>query len=385
MTSNAIRKPPPVNADLIGVPGGASRLTTPALVIELTRLNSNIAAMMERCRAAGIALRPHGKTHKCSALAREQLEAGAIGICCATPHEALAFLEAGVRGVLITVPVVQPRHLDALARARREGADFSVVIDHPGSVAPWRSALARGADPLPALVDLDIGMGRTGAGTPELAVQIACAVREAPELAFAGVQAYSGRVQHINDFSERRSVYGAQLDRLRRTLDALAAAGLEPGIVSGGGTGTFAIDAQSRIFTESQAGSYLFMDVQYGLVEMFSGETNPWRTSLFLRTSVVSANVPGQVTLNAGFKCLATDGPKPVIHGETFSGSRYEFFGDEYGRLVIQDGAPGPSLGASVDLVTPHCDPTVNLHDWYHIVEGDTLVAIWAIDARGVL
>lgn len=385
MISDAIRKPLPVNTDLIGIPGGASQLTTPALVIDLPSLRFNIAAMTERCRAAGLALRPHGKTHKCSALAREQLEAGAIGICCATPHEALAFLKAGVRGVLITVPVVQSRHLEALARARREGADFTVVIDHPESVAAWRSALGSGAEPLPALVDLDIGMGRTGVGTAESAVNIARAVHEAPELAFAGVQAYSGRVQHINDFSERRAAYGVQLDRLRRMLDAFAAAGLRPGIVSGGGTGTFAIDAQSGIFTESQAGSYLFMDVQYGLVEMFSGETNPWRTSLFLRASVVSANVPGQVTLNAGFKCFATDGPKPVTHGESFPGSRYEFFGDEYGRLVIQGGAPALSLGAGVDLVTPHCDPTVNLHDWYHVVEDDRLIAMWAIDARGVL
>ena len=385
MTDIAIQRPRPVNSDLVGMQGAASRLTTPALVIDRNGLKANLAAMMQRCRAAGLALRPHGKTHKCSALARAQLEAGAVGICCATPHEALAFLKAGVRGVLITVPVVQPRHLASLASARREGGDFSVVVDHPSGVAAWRAAIGTGAVPLPTLVDVDIGMGRTGAPTPEAAVRIARAIGDAPELAYAGVQAYSGRVQHINDFKERRSAYGAQLDRLRRSLDALAAAGLTPAIVSGGGTGTFAIDVESGVFTESQAGSYIFMDVEYGLVEMFPGETNPWITSLFLRTSVVSANVPGQATLNAGFKCLATDGPTPVLRGEAFSGSRYEFFGDEYGRLVLGTGVPAPSVGSNVDVVTPHCDPTVNLHDWYHVVEGDTVVEIWPIDARGAL
>jgi D-serine deaminase-like pyridoxal phosphate-dependent protein len=373
----------PVNGDLVGVPGGALRLTTPALWIDYPLLKSNLAAMMARCREAGLKLRPHGKTHKCTRLARAQLDAGASGICCATPHEAFAFLQEGIRGVLITVPVVQQRHYQMLAALHREGADFSVVIDDPRSVSSWRAALGGASRTLPALVDVDIGMGRTGAGTIEATVGIARELRDARELDYAGVQAYSGRVQHIHDFEERRRIYGEQLEKLRRTINVLKSAGLAPGIVSGGGTGTFAIDADSGVYTESQAGSYLFMDVEYGLVKMFRGERNPWATSLFLRTSVVSANVPGQVTLNAGFKCLATDGPRPEVCGEQFPGSRYEFFGDEYGRLV--SGERTPALGSSVDLITPHCDPTVNLHDWYHVIEGDSLVDIWPIDARGVL
>ena len=316
----------------------------------------------------------------------EQLEAGACGICCATPHEALVFLNAGVRGVLITVPVVQPSHFERLAALHRQGADFTVVIDHPGGVATWRSALGRpGPRRLPALVDVDIGMGRTGAGTAETVLQIARTIRDAPDLEYAGVQAYSGRVQHINEYDQRQRVYGEQLDRLRSILSALKQAGLAPVIVSGGGTGTFALDAETGLFTESQAGSYAFMDVEYGRVEMFRGAHNPWATSLFLRTSVISANVPGQVSLNAGYKCLATDGPDPELAGGEFAGCRYEFFGDEYGRLVLGPGLPAPPIGSPVDLVTPHCDPTVNLHDWYHVIEGDTLVDIWAIDARGAL
>ena len=228
-------------------------------------------------------------------------------------------------------------------------------------------------------------MNRTGALTPEAALEIATLLKNSALLKYSGVQAYSGRVQHINDFAERRKAYGVQLDRLKTVLEKLRANGLAPEIVSGGGTGTFAIDAVAGIFTESQAGSYVFMDVEYAAVQLFPAMTNPWQHSLFLRASVVSANVPGQVTVNAGFKSFATDGPAPAIYGDTAPGMIYEFYGDEYGRLILGPDTVPPVLGSTADLFTSHCDPTINLHDWLHIVEGDTLVDIWEIDARGVL
>jgi D-serine deaminase-like pyridoxal phosphate-dependent protein len=199
------------------------------------------------------------------------------------------------------------------------------------------------------------------------------------------VQAYSGRVQHINDYRERRRIYWTQLDRLEACLEALENAGVPAPIVSGGGTGTFAIDVERGLYTESQAGSYIFMDVEYNDVELFEGSPRPYDVSLTLRASIISTNVPGHVTLNAGFKSFATDGPLPRLHGEAFAGARYELYGDEYGRLILGAGQCAPGIGTCVELVTPHCDPTVNLHDHLHVIEGDTLVDIWRIDARGVL
>ncbi|MCW5771360.1 MAG: DSD1 family PLP-dependent enzyme [Rhodospirillaceae bacterium] len=374
----------PINADLVGVPGGARQVTTPALMIDRAAMRRNFAAMKERCAAAGMKLRPHGKTHKCSALAREQLAAGAVGICAATAHEAIAFARAGITGILVTAPVVQPRHLAAIAELHKQGADITVVIDHPDAVGAWQRALGNVARPLPVLVDVDLGMGRTGVPGPDAAVAVARRLGDAGVLAFSGVQAYSGRVQHIESYEERRATYLAQIKRLDAAVSALKAAGFDPPTVSGGGTGTFGIDTEHRLYTESQAGSYLFMDVEYNAVELFRGAANPYGVSLYLRTSVVSNNVPGQATINAGFKAFATDGPVPQLFGNAFPGARYEFFGDEYGRLILPEGAAMPAIGTPVDLVTPHCDPTVNLHDFYHVVEGDTVVAIWPIDARGV-
>jgi D-serine deaminase-like pyridoxal phosphate-dependent protein len=380
--NNAIRVP---NADLIGVPGGIAQLTTPALMLDLPRFRANQARMMRQCASAGIKLRPHGKTHKCSRLAAEQLATGALGICCATPHEAVAFANAGIRDLLITAPVVQPRHMRALADLHNEGADLMIVIDHPDGVDAWEALLDCSGRPLSALVDIDIGMGRTGAGTVEQAVAIATRLSASKALEYTGIQAYSGRVQHINDYTERRRTYWCQLDRLERAIVALRNKGLSPAIVSGGGTGTFAIDVERGIYTESQAGSYIFMDVEYNEVKLFEHQPNPYAVSLTLRTSVLSANVPGYVTLNAGFKSFATDGPLPQLCGRAFAGASYELYGDEYGRLVLGTDCAKPALGSFVDLVTPHCDPTVNLHDFLHVVEGDMLVDIWRIDARGVL
>ncbi|WP_214317002.1 alanine racemase [Nonomuraea sediminis] len=370
------------NARLIGVPGGALRLVTPALVIDLPALRANLAEMNRRCAGAGMALRPHGKTHKCTALAREQVAAGAVGVCATTGREAIVYAEARIPGVLVTTPIVQRAHIEALASLHHEGADITLVFDTIENVDVWESVLGRTARPLRALVDLDIGMGRTGAASPADAVAIARRLERSEELGYAGLQAYSGRVQHILDYRERRSTYGGQLDRLQETLAALAAADLAPAVVSGGGTGTFAIDAERKIYTESQAGSYCVMDVDYDAVELFPGEPNPYRFALYLRSSVVSANQPGYVSINAGFKSVSTDGPLPRVREGQWPGATYRFFGDEFGMM---DGAAGCEVGDIVDLQTSHCDPTVNLHDFLHVVDGDTLLDIWPIDARGTL
>lgn len=373
------------NTELLGVAGGASRLVTPALLIDLSMLRANLNEMSERCAAAGLALRPHGKTHKCSALAREQLAAGAIGVCAATAKEAIAFAEAGIVGLLITTPIVQVWQIDALCELHRDGADLTVVFDSVEGLGVWEQALRDCWRPLPALVDLDIGMGRTGAASARDAVSIAQRLKTSSRLDYAGLQAYSGRVQHITSYAERCATYGGQLERLQRALAALGSAGLPPPVISGGGTGTFAIDVERKLFTETQAGTFCLMDVDYDLVELFPGSADPFRFSLYLRTTVVSANQSGFVSNNAGFKSLSTDGPTPRVRQDRYPGSSYDFFGDEFGMLTLPDEGPRPQIGDIVDLEVSHCDPTVNLHDFYYVLDGDTVVDIWPIDARGVL
>ncbi len=125
------------------------------------------------------------------------------------------------------------------------------------------------------------------------------------------------------------------------------------------------------------------MDVDYGLVQLFERIANPYLVSLFLRTTVVSANQPGHVTINAGFKALATDGPPARFRDGGLPGAIYSFFGDEFGMVSIPPATNRPAVGDTADLITSHCDPTVNMHDVYHVIEDNTLVDIWPVDARG--
>ena len=372
------------NARLIGETGSRARLDTPALVVDLDALERNIAGMAAHAKAAGVALRPHAKTHKSLRIAERQVAAGALGLSCATLGEAEIMVSGGIPGVHITSPQVTEAkiaRLAALNAAPHQG--LSVVVDHPANLAALDAAARASGKTLDVLVDYQAGQGRTGvAGEAELGSLVRAALA-AKGVAFRGIQSYSGNVQHIATRTERRARALAQLDLLGAMLGRLRSAGIGVPIVTGGGTGTFDLDPERRLFTELQVGSYIFMDVQYLQALADGRNAPPFETSLFVATAVVSVNAPGYVTTDAGLKCFATDGPAPELASGAPAGSRYEFFGDEHGKLVLPPGAMRPALGARIECVTPHCDPTVNLHDFYHLVRGDTLVEIWPVDARG--
>jgi 3-hydroxy-D-aspartate aldolase len=371
------------NAALIGRPGSRHALDTPALLVDLDALERNIAAMADFARAAGVGLRPHAKTHKSARIAAMQAAAGALGICCVTLGEAEVLAAAGIGGLHITSPQVTPAKIARLTALNATASGLSVVIDHPDNLAALDRAAASARKPLAVLVDFSAGHGRTGCADEAALVALVRAAVAAEALVFRGIQSYSGNLQHVPVRAERRARALAELARLSGMLRRLADAGMPAPIVSGAGTGTFDLDPEARVFTELQVGSYVFMDVDYLRALKDGRNAPPFETALFVATSVVSANQPGYVTCDAGLKSFATDGPLPDVASGAPPGSRYEFFGDEHGRLVLPPGAPKPPLGASLECVTPHCDPTVNLHDLYHVVRGDTLVDIWPVDARG--
>ncbi|HVJ55087.1 MAG TPA: DSD1 family PLP-dependent enzyme [Aliidongia sp.] len=371
------------NESLIGAADARRRLDTPALLIELGALDRNIARMAEFARAQGLALRPHAKTHKSDEIARRQIEAGAVGISCATLGEAEIMVAARIPGVLVTSPqVTESKVARLIALARAAGPDgLMVVIDHPDNLAALDRAAASLPHPLAVLVDCAAGLQRTGCATAEAALALARAAHAAPHLALRGIQHYSGNLQHIPVRSERAALAKAQRDGLAALVAQGRAEGLPLDIVSGAGTGTFDLDPEGGVFTELQTGSYIFMDVDY-LKALADGRNEPpFETALLVQTSVVSTNAEKWVTTDGGLKCFATEGPRPSVLSGADTASRYEYFGDEHGMLVFAGAKP--RLGDRVEVVTPHCDPTVNLHDFYHVMEGDKLVALWPVAARG--
>jgi 3-hydroxy-D-aspartate aldolase len=378
------------NARLIGKPGGLRELTTPALMLDLEAFEQNVGAYQRQINLHGLRARPHAKSHKCAEIARRQIAAGAVGVCTASLHEAEAMVGEGIDNILITSPVVGAGKLDRLMQLLERGAVIAVVVDdqeHAASLAAAAHRAGHGlGHVLDVLIDVDLGMGRTGISNIESALQLVSVVCATEGLSYRGLQAYSGQVQHIQEFAERDHVYTGQLRFLSALIAALDKRGLKPTTASGGGTGTLALDCREGLLTEHQAGSYIFMDVEYGEVALRAKDADAaFVTSLFLHSTVISKNIPGRVTIDAGLKSFATDGPLPRVSAGAPVGTTYSFFGDEHGCLTFPTPTDSLPLGSIVACVTPHCDPTINLHDYLHIVRDDTIVDIWQIVGRGVL
>lgn len=372
-----------LNAPLIGKSNGARELATPALVIDLNAFGRNLIAMQEHCNRVGLKLRPHAKTHKSVEIARRQIDAGAIGQCCAKLGEAEALADGGIDGLLVTSPVVTAQAFARVAKLNRRLSDFMIVADSVACVEGYVQAGRASGKTLKMLVDVDIGLHRTGTRPGEAALELAKQVVASKDLQFMGLQGYAGQLQHVPEFPDRRTQSLAALKVLGETRDLLVANGIACPIVSGGGTGTYNIDAEARVFTELQAGSYIFMDKQYCEVKIDNMAPLPFDSALFVQSTVISANMPGLVTTDAGLKSFATEAGSPVLHSGAPEGASYFFFGDEQGGIMLGGTDRHLSVGSVVSCTAPHCDPTVNLYDAYHVVDGDRLVAIWPVDARG--
>jgi 3-hydroxy-D-aspartate aldolase len=379
---------------------------TPALVLDRAALDANIALMQSLCDAAGVRLRAHGKTHKCSTLGRRQVAAGAVGLCAQTVGEAEAFVAGGIADVLVTAPSAAwaaPRIAALAARAR-----IGATADHQDQIA-WLGAAARAAGGVIDLVlDLDPGTHRTGVH-PSRAVDLARLAASTEGLRFAGIQAYAGHVQHLPGGAERQTAYDAVIARAAAVVSDLTAAGLTPGVVTGGGTGTHPYDLKSGVFTELQAGSYAVMDVEYEACAAPDGGAWGFRQAMFLAATVVSANHKSHVTVDAGFKALSSDGPPARLASGAAAGALWRPMGDEHGMILHPSAIPmlrggdfvtavealdadeaapwptdAPMLGDLVWLQPGHCDPTINLHDALIVVAEDGSYERWAVDARRV-
>jgi len=374
------------NAAWLGRGDAWYELETPALCVDLVALEYNVDHLARWARGAGIAVRPHVKTHKCQAIARLQRAAGAIGMSAATLAEAEAMVAADVGPVLLTSPVLGQAKLRRLAALHAAGGErLLVVTDTPKSVAELEALAAAAGRPLGVLLEHHAGQGRSGCETLAELETLVRAIGQATHLELRGLQHYFGHLQHLADPSARRARVRDEAAAARYMLAELRRGGVPLEIVSGGGTGTLLAAAEAGVYTELQAGSYVFMDAQYedALAEDSTLEFHP---ALFVAarvTSTQSAASRGYVTIDAGQKALSIDAPGPRPRGAAAAGTAYTFFGDEHGRWLLPAGAAVPARGARVDLLPGHCDPTVALHDAYHVFRGTELVAIWPIDARG--
>jgi len=357
-----------------------SAIDTPALVLDLDAFERNLARMAEALRGTNVRLRAHAKCHKTPVIALRQMALGAAGICCQKVSEAAVFVEAGIEDVLVTNQVMgdtKLRHLAALARKARVG----VLVDHPQQVQALATVAQAHGLALDVYVEVNVGADRCGVAPGDEAVRLARQIVAGTPLRFMGLHCYHGPAQHMRAPQERAAAIAGAVEAARTTRAAIEACGIAVERVTGAGTGSFLHERDSGVFNEIQAGSYVFMDRDYG--DNQRGENDiAFEHALFVRTTVMSRATPERAVVDAGLKASSVDSGLPTVWQR--ADLRYVKASDEHGVLATPNGA-ALSLGDPLMLVPGHCDPTVNLYDELICVRGERVEALWPIAARGAL
>lgn len=361
----------------VGMPLGA--VDTPALILDLDAFERNLSRMTDVLRGSPVRLRPHAKSHKCAEIALRQMAAGAVGVCCQKVSEAEALVGGGVTDVLISNEVVGAGKLARLAALART-AKLAVCVDAAENVADLDAAAARAGVRLDTLVEVNVGGNRCGAEPGAPALSLARAIAASHNLRFAGLQAYQGSAQHVRGVADRRDAIGRAVGLVRSTRELIQENGIPCETVTGAGTGSFPVELASGAFDELQPGSYIFMDADYNRNE-FDAEWPPFEQSLFVWTTVMSRPAATRAVVDTGLKSVSVDSGLPQVwHHE---GLECVSDSDEHFVLAIAPGAQAPALGEKLLLVPGHCDPTVNLHDWFVCVRRGAVEALWPVTARG--
>ncbi|MEM9551642.1 MAG: 3-hydroxy-D-aspartate aldolase BhcC [Pseudomonadota bacterium] len=373
-----------VGYDVPALPGmDEADIQTPCLILDLDALERNIKKMGDWAKAHGMRHRVHGKMHKSVDVAKLQEElGGACGVCCQKVSEAEVFARGGIRDILVSNQVCHPAKIDRLARLPKLGVRAICCVDDPGNVADLSAGAAKHGTNIECLVEIDCGAGRCGVTTTPAVVEIAQAIDAAPGLTFAGLQAYQGAMQHLDDYAARKAKIDIAVAMVRDAVEALKAVGLECDIVGGGGTGSYYFEGTSGVYNELQCGSYAFMDADYGRILDEEGnriDQGEWENALFILTTVMSHAKPDKAIVDAGLKAQSVDSGLPVIYGRT--DVVYAKCSDEHGVVADPDGVL--KVNDTLRLVPGHCDPTCNMHDWYVGVRGGKVETLWPVSARG--
>lgn len=358
-------------------------LPTPALLLDLDLFEANLGTMADHCRRAGCQFRPHAKTHKCPEIASRQVKSGALGVCVATVPEAEAMASAGIKGVLLTSPIVEVGKIARMVGLKHKGAEVMLAVGHPRQVELLDEAARSAGVTVPILIDIDVGDRRSGILPGEPALELARLVSRCKGLRLCGLQAYAGLASHVVGFERRQKVSRQAMSQAVATRELLTKSGFSMDILSGGSTGTYNIDSTIAGVTELQVGSFVFMDVDYRRIggQQDQAVYTDFQPSLTVLTTVVSTTHPDRVSVDAGTKALDTTVSfRPQIKGP--AGLTYSPAGDEFGSVTAAKDASLPRLGDRLEFIVPHCDPTTNLHDRLYAMRGEKVVDVWPIMAR---
>jgi len=347
------------------------QIETPALLIDLDALEFNIKLMADHFKGKKAKLRPHFKTHKSSTIALMQIEAGAKGICCAKLGEAEVLAAAGIHDILIANQVVDTSKVYRLA-ALAGNTKMTVCVDNSENITELSQAAEAYGSTIYIYIELEVGMNRCGVDTKEKALELAKQINNSKGLVFEGIQAYTGQLCHKVDESVRIDGTIEAEAFVLGVKNYLEENGIPVKEISGAGTGTYNITGNHDIWTEIQAGSYVFMDTEYGRLGL------EFKNSLTILTTVINKR-PGAAVTDAGKKVCCQGEGLPAIKGYPDLSAKLN---EEHGK--IQDEKDALKYLQKLEYIPSHCCTTVNLHDNYYCTRKDLLEMIWPVSARGM-
>jgi D-serine deaminase-like pyridoxal phosphate-dependent protein len=347
-------------------------IDTPALLLDLDKIEFNLTKAAEFFKTTKAVLRPHIKTHKCPILATKQVRAGAIGVTCAKVGEAEVMAKAGISDILIANQVVGAkkimRLMDLLAIS-----DVKVAVESEENLAQLSEAARDRNKTLSVLIEVDVGMNRCGVKGADEAVALAKKIDTAKGIELAGIMGYEGHIIFTFERAEREKAARECMEALVDVGTTLRREGFPVGIISGGGTGTYDVSSKVEGITEIQAGSYLTMDATYGYLNLGFAQ------ALTLLTTVIAVH-GNHAILDCGMKSLTYEFGMAQAPG--IEGAAITSLSEEHGHMTVPDTAK-VAIGDKIELVPTHGCTTINLHDTFYAVRGDNVEAEWEIAARG--
>ena len=346
-------------------------ISTPALIIDKRKLEKNIKTMAKFAKNNKINLRPHVKTHKCPIIARMQIEAGAKGITVAKVSEAEVFVKNGFNDILIANEIVSEEKIIKLLELAKENT-ISVAVDSIKNVKDLDRLSSKLQIELNILIDIDVGLCRTGIKPGEPALELAQLVSKAPMLNLKGIMGYEGHLSFIKDPEEKETKTRICMQKLIDTKTLFEDNSLKVSVISAGGTPTYKYAGSYPGITEIQPGTYVFMDHHYAPM------LPEFEITLTILTTIISKPIKRMATLDMGSKSVYYDGYPKFIESRKI---KVQVLTEEHCQVTYR--GINLEIADKIQAIPAHVCPTVNLYNYFTVIEDNELIGTWKISARG--